>query len=53
MSEFSSNTRSGQPQGSPQAIVLLTVPAGAVKPGRYQVTLVGERASRQWPLEVR
>ncbi len=35
-----------------QAIVLLTVPAGAVKPGRYQVTLVGERTSRTWSLEV-
>jgi hypothetical protein len=35
------------------AVVLLTVPAGALKPGRYVITLVGERASRTWPLEVR
>jgi len=38
---------------SRQAAVLLTIPAGALKPGRYQATLVGERASRSWPLEVR
>lgn len=38
---------------SPQAAVLLTVPAGALKPGKYSVTLVGERASRSWPLEVK
>ena len=38
---------------SRESTVLLTVPAGALKPGRYQVTLVGERASRAWALEVR
>jgi hypothetical protein len=38
---------------SRQAAVLLTIPAGTLKPGRYQTTLVAERASRSWPLEVR
>jgi hypothetical protein len=32
--------------------VLLTVPAGALKPGQYLVTLAGSRASRQWTLQV-
>jgi hypothetical protein len=36
-----------------QSAVLLTIPAGALKPGRYQTTLVAERTSRSWPLEVR
>lgn len=35
------------------AVVLLTVPPGTLKPGHYTVTLPGERASRTWPLEVR
>lgn len=35
------------------AAVLLTIPAGALKAGHYQVTVVAERASRTWPLEVR
>lgn len=34
-------------------VVELTVPAGALKPGRYRVTLVGEKSSRAWILEVR
>ena len=38
---------------SAQTVVLLTIPAGAVKPGQYTMTLVGERSSRSWPLEVR
>jgi hypothetical protein len=38
---------------SRQAAVLLTVPAGALKPGRYTVTLLAERAARTWPLEVK
>ncbi len=38
---------------SQNAIVLLTVPAGAVKPGTYAVTLVGEKGSKTWPLDVR
>lgn len=38
---------------SQQTVALLTLPAGVLKPGRYTVTLTGERASRTWPLEVR
>lgn len=38
---------------SPQTIALLTIPAGVLKPGHYTVTVVGERTSRAWPLEVR
>lgn len=34
-------------------VVELTVPAGALKPGRYRVTLVGQRASRTWTLQVK
>ena len=33
-------------------LIRLTVPAGALKPGRYQVTLVGARASKTWTLQV-
>jgi hypothetical protein len=32
---------------------LITVPPGALKPGRYDVTLVAERTSRAWSLEVK
>lgn len=38
---------------SRQTIVLITVPAGTLKPGHYTVTLPGARASRTWALEVR
>jgi hypothetical protein len=38
---------------SRQAAVLLTIPSGTLKPGHYSVTLVAERVSRSWPLEVR
>lgn len=38
---------------SREAVVLLSIPAGALKPGRYTVTVVAEKASRSWPLEVR
>jgi len=38
---------------SRQTVVLLTIPPGAVKPGSYTVTLVAERASPTWPLEIR
>lgn len=38
---------------SRQASVLITIPAGALRPGHYTVTLVAQRASRTWPLEVR
>jgi len=36
-----------------QSPVLVTVPAGALKPGSYHVILVGERTSRTWTLRVR
>jgi hypothetical protein len=32
---------------------LLTVPPGTLKPGTYRVTVVGERTSRSWTLQVR
>lgn len=38
---------------SRHTVVQLTVPAGTLDEGRYDVTLVGERASRAWALEVR
>jgi hypothetical protein len=34
-------------------VVLLEVPPGAIPAGRYRVTLVGEHASKAWPLLVR
>ncbi|MBI4622327.1 MAG: hypothetical protein HY736_03770 [Verrucomicrobia bacterium] len=34
-------------------VVLITVPAGALKAGQYQVTLAGQRISRAWTLHVR
>jgi hypothetical protein len=34
-------------------IVQLTVPSGALKPGTYRVTLVGEQVSRAWTLQVK
>lgn len=34
-------------------VVQLTIPAGALAPGRYRVTLVGQKASRAWSLEVK
>lgn len=34
-------------------LVLLTVPPGALKPGRYQITLAGKNSSRAWTLQVR
>jgi hypothetical protein len=33
--------------------VLLTIPGGTLQPGSYTVTLVAERASRTWSLEVK
>jgi hypothetical protein len=38
---------------SRDTLVLLTVPPGALKPGHYQVTLVGEHTSRVWTLDLR
>jgi hypothetical protein len=34
-------------------VVQLTVPAGTLKPGKYEVTIVGQKSSRGWMLEVR
>ena len=36
-----------------ETTVMLTVPGGALPPGRYTATLVGARGSRTWPLLVR
>jgi hypothetical protein len=33
-------------------VIRLTVPAGALKPGQYHITLVGARASKAWTLQV-
>ena len=38
---------------SRESAVLLTVPAGILKAGRYTVLVVGERISRSWQLEVK
>lgn len=35
-----------------ESVVLITVPAGVLKPGQYQVSLVGSHASRTWALQV-
>jgi hypothetical protein len=32
---------------------ILDIPPGSLRPGTYRVTLVGERASREWTLRVR
>jgi hypothetical protein len=37
---------------SRENMILLTVPAATLKPGRYHVTLVGQTASRAWTLQV-
>jgi len=34
-------------------MMLVTIPAGAIKPGLYAVTLAGARSSRDWMLELR
>jgi len=36
-----------------QAAVLLTIPAGTLRPGTHRVILTGEKTSRAWTLEVR
>ena len=33
-------------------LVFLTIPPGALKPGRYRVTLAGKNSSRTWSLQV-
>jgi hypothetical protein len=35
-----------------ERLIRLTVPAGALKPGSYRVTLVGAQSSRAWTLQV-
>ncbi len=35
-----------------ESVVRVTVPAGALRPGQYHVTLVGARSSRAWTLQV-
>ena len=37
---------------SRDSVVLLTVPPGILKPGTYQVSLIGARGSRTWALQV-
>ncbi len=37
---------------SRESVILLTVPAGSLKPGTYQVKLAGQRSSRAWTLQV-
>lgn len=34
-------------------VVLVTIPAGTLRPGRFTLTLLGEKASRTWPVEFR
>ena len=35
-----------------ESVVLVTVPPGTLRPGTFKVTLVGERTSRTWSLQV-
>ena len=44
---------SGLTTRSRSAAVLLTIPAGALKPGRYTVTVIAHRNARAWPLDVK
>jgi hypothetical protein len=37
---------------SRENVVVLTVPAGALKPGTYHATVLGERASKAWTVQV-
>ena len=37
---------------SRESVILLTVPAGALRAGSYRVTLAGQRSSRTWTLQV-
>ncbi|HEY0966595.1 MAG TPA: hypothetical protein VGD88_04320 [Opitutaceae bacterium] len=36
-----------------ESVVLLEIPAGTLKPGRYLATIVGARQSQRWNLDVR
>jgi hypothetical protein len=44
---------SGLETRSRDSVVTFTIPAGALKPGNYRVTLVGEHSSRAWSVELR
>ncbi len=35
-----------------ESAILLTAPGGSIKPGAYRVTLIGQRTSRAWALQV-
>lgn len=37
---------------TPESTVQLTIPGGTLHPGTYEVTLVGQRQSKRWPLQV-
>jgi predicted proteasome-type protease len=37
---------------SRDSVVLVTVPAGTLKPGTYRAVVVGERTSRAWTVQV-
>ena len=36
-----------------ETVVRVTVPAGALKPGHYDVTLIGEHTSKAWSVVVK
>lgn len=38
---------------SRQIVAVLTIPAGALRPGTYHVTLVGQQMSRAWTLDLK
>lgn len=38
---------------SRESVVVVTIPPGALKPGRHEFTLLGERASKSWSVLVR
>lgn len=45
--------RGGLQSRSRENVILLTVPGGSLKPGRYHVTVVGQQGSRAWTLQVK
>jgi hypothetical protein len=38
---------------STENVIEVVIPAGALKPGKYRVTLVGQQASRTWTMNVK
>jgi len=36
-----------------ESVVVITLPEGSIKPGRYMVTLAASQTSKQWPLEMK